>query len=352
MRFEILTIGDGFVSSSLMREILTELLNPLLGSTLDELTLTPLDLDWPTTPFQHNDELREFGGDLDAIAHAARNAQAIVTHVGGIDQAIIDAAPQVRFIGCCRGGPVNINVAAATARSIPVVNAPARNSQAVIEYVIGLLVTVCRGIANAHRDFVNGVWRSDLYQYAQTGRELGGQTIGLVGFGAVARGLVPFLRAFQMRVLAYDPYVSAAVHEGLGVIPVDFTTLLAEADIVSLHVRATPETVGMMGAIQFAQMKRGAYFINTARGSLVDETALYHSLVSGHLAGAGLDTFVEEPPPADWPLRTVPNVTLTPHIAGASQNSARRGVEMVAADLVNLLLGRELVNCVNRAAVG
>lgn len=344
MSLRILTIGDHFATVELMERILAQTLSPLIGRVIDGLTINPIATDWPATPFLHNDEIREFGGDLDRIASAASDAEMIVTHVGGVSKQVIDAAAHLRLIGCCRGGPVNVNLDAAKARGIPVVNTPARNGQAVIEYTVGLLLAVCRGIAPAHHSFVNGDWRSDLYQYQNAGRELAEQTIGLVGLGAVARGLVPFLKLFQMDVLAYDPYVSAEAFAELGVRQVDFATLLAESDIVSLHVRATPETTGMMGVKEFAAMKAGAYFINTARGALVDEEALYHALQRGHLAGAGLDTFVTEPPPPDWPLRSLPNVTLTPHIGGASQNSAERGLQMIAQDIKNLLTGETLIH--------
>lgn len=344
MTLHILTIGDQFATVDLMAQTLQQTLSPLVGNSVEELSIKAIDLDWPSTPFLHNDEIREFGGDLAQIAQMARDAHIIVTHVGGISQAVIDSAPDLRLIGCCRGGPVNVNVEAARQRDIPVVNTPARNGQAVIEYTVGLLLAVCRGIAPAHHSFVNGIWRSDLYQYQNAGRELSEQAIGLVGLGAVARGLVPFLRLFQMDILAYDPYVQADVFAELGVRQVDFSTLLAESDIVSLHVRATPETIGMMGADQFAQMKDGAYFINTARGALVDEGALYHALQSGHLAGAGLDTYINEPPPSDWRLRSLPTVTLTPHIGGASQNSAERGLQMIADDIKNLLTGQALIH--------
>ena len=342
--FKTLIIGDQFVSVELLQQTLASHLQPL---QLDQLSFETLSTQWPTTTFTSNDEILEFVGDPSEVAALAHDVQAIVTHLGPVTQAVIDAAPKLQIIGCCRGGPVNINVEAATQRNIPVINAPARNGQAVVEYMIGFLISVCRGIAPAHHDFANGIWRGDLYQYKNTGRELFEQTIGLVGLGAVARGLLPHLRLFNMRIMAYDPYLPTEAFAELGVEPVDFTTLLRESDIVSLHVRATPETVGMMGAAEFAQMKENAYFINTARGSLVNEDALYEALKSGHLAGAGLDTFVTEPPPPEWPLRALPNVTLTPHIGGASQNSAERGAAMIAVDVANLLAEKPFVNCVN-----
>ena len=196
------------------------------------------------------------------------------------------------------------------------------------------------------------IWRGDLYRYDRTGRELRGQTIGLVGLGAVAQMLVPYLKPFGLRILAFDPYVPAARFAELGVEGRDLPALLAESDIVSIHARVTKETIGMMGRQEFAQMKPGAYFINTARGPLVDYDALYAALASGHLGGAGLDCFPQEPPPADWPLLKLPNVTLTPHIAGSSQQSAERGADQVARDVANFVAGRPLEQCVNRSAIG
>lgn len=344
---KIAIIGDAFVSAALIADKLQKFVKPLV----EELTLTSQEVDWPATPLQHNAEVKEFVGDPAAVAAFVQDADAFVTHVAPVTQAVIAAAPKLRMIGCCRGGPVNINVAAATARRIPVVNAPARNSQAVIEFTLGLMLTECRGISRAHSALVNGVWQGELYRYDRTGHELKGQTVGLIGLGAIAQGLVPYLKPFGMRILAYDPYTPPARFVELGVESVDLPTLLHEADIVSIHARVTPETTKMLGAKEFAQMKPGAYFINTARGPLVDYDALYDALKRGHLAGAGLDTFPQEPPPADWPLLKLPNVTLTPHIAGASKESAERGAESVAQDLANFLAGRPLIYCVNRTGL-
>jgi D-3-phosphoglycerate dehydrogenase len=147
--------------------------------------------------------------------------------------------------------------------------------------------------------------------------------------------------------LVYDPYVPAAQCAELGAAQVALTTLLAESDFISLHARVTQETRGMIGAAEFAQMKPGAYFLNTARGPLVDYDALYAALASGHLGGAALDTFAIEPPPAAWPLLKLDNVTVTPHIAGSSRETARRKVEMVLMDVANYYAGRPLAHCAN-----
>lgn len=343
----IAVIGDQFVGTELFVDCLRRDLESVTGAVAVDAMHVP----WPDTPLQHNAEIKEFVGDPAAVARLAHDADVLLTHVAPVTQAVIDAAPRLRIIGCCRGGPVNINVAAATARGIPVVNAPARNSQAVVEFTIGLILAECRGIARAHAALSQGVWRGDLYRYDRTGRELRGQTIGLVGFGAIAQMLVPYLAPFGLHMLTYDPFVDAARCAALGVTQVELPALLAQADIVSLHARVTPQTTGMMGAAQFAQMKAGAYFINTARGPLVDYNALYEALRSGHLGGAGIDCFPEEPPPAGWPLLSLPNVTVTPHIAGSSQNSAERGPEQVVRDVANFFAGRPFEFCANAAAL-
>jgi D-3-phosphoglycerate dehydrogenase len=344
---KIAIIGDLFVRASLFEEALRRFVQPLT----ETLTLSGWEVAWPDAPLIHNEEVREFVGDETEVARFAGDAQAIVTHVAPVTQQVINDAPGLRIIGCCRGGPVNINVAAASARGVPVVNAPGRNAQAVIEFTLGLILSECRGIARAHSALSNGVWQGERYRYDATGRELRGQTIGLIGFGAIAQGLVPHLQVFQMRILTYDPYASPVRIRELGVESVSLSTLLRQSDIVSIHAHVTPETTGMLGAAEFAQMKPGAYLINTARGSLVDYHALYEALDSGHLAGAGLDTFAYEPPPPDWALLRLPNVTLTPHIAGASRESAQRGAEAIAQDIANFIQGRPLACCVNATAL-
>ncbi|CAN5746208.1 2-hydroxyacid dehydrogenase [soil metagenome] len=344
---KIAIIGDLFVRAQLFETALVRHVKPLVNP----LILASQEVGWPDIPQIHNAEIAEFVGNPADIADFVCDADVIVTHVAPITRSVIEAAKNLQIIGCCRGGPVNVNVAAATARRIPVVNAPGRNSQAVIEFTLGLMLTECRGISRAHSALSNGVWQGELYRYNRTGNELQGQTVGLIGLGAISQGLVPYLKPFGMRILTFDPYVTPARCAELGVEQVDLATLLAESDIVSIHARVTPETTKMMGVKEFAQMKPGAYFINTARGPLVDYDALYQALKHGHLAGAGLDTFAHEPPPVDWPLLKLPNVTLTPHIAGASKESAERGAELVAQDIANFVAGRPLASCVNAVAL-
>lgn len=339
----IAAIGDQFVHPELMVGALEE----TLQTRNIAHTIHAAAVDWPAQALQYGDEVQEFVGDPAMVAELARHAHILVTHVAPVTGAVLDACPNLKLVACCRGGPVNVNVGAATARGVYVANAPARNSQAVVEFTLGLILAECRGIGRAHAALSRGEWQGDLYRYDRSGRELRGQTIGLVGFGAVARQLVPYLKPFGLRVLAHDPFVDAAEMAAYGVEKCSLPELLAAADIVSLHARVTSRTTGMMGAAEFAQMKPGAILINTARGPLVDYHALYTALTNGPLGGAALDTFPSEPPSPGWPLLSLPNVTLTPHIAGSSRESAARGAAIVARDVAAFLAGEPLTHCIN-----
>jgi D-3-phosphoglycerate dehydrogenase len=343
----VVVVGDRFVGVDLFEDALMRYVAPLVA----KLEIVGLELDWPDVPMISNAEIKEYAGTPEAVAALVPGAYALVTHVAPVTRSVFDAGQALRIIGCCRSGTVNINVAAASERGIPVVNAPGRNAPAVVEFTLGLILAERRGIARAHAGLIDGVWRGDLYRYDRAGRELGGQTIGLIGLGVVAQALVPCLKPFGLRVLTYDPYVPAARCAELGVEQVDLEVLLQESDIVSLHARLTPQTAGMIGRHELALMKSGAYLINTARGGLVDHDALYDALASGHLGGAALDCLPSEPPAVDWPMLKLQNVTLTPHIAGASQGSAHRGAEDVVRDVANFMAGRPLAHCVNGNSV-
>jgi D-3-phosphoglycerate dehydrogenase / 2-oxoglutarate reductase len=326
-----------------MDTLLRQHVEPVAGS----LFIANMTLDWPDDTPVSNDDIQEYVGDPQDIARFVAGAQVVITQVAPINRDLIEQAPNLELIAPARGGPVNVNVSAATAAGIPVLFAPGTNARAVAEYTLGLILTECKGIARAHCSMTAGEWQPAIYHYAASARELHRQTIGLIGFGHIGRLLAPLLHAFEMRVLIYDPYVPDEDCAALGVIKVDLPSLLRESDVVSLHARVTPETRGMMGAEQFAAMKPDAYFINTARGSLVDYDALYTALSGGHLAGAALDTFAVEPPPPDWPLLKLDNVTLTPHVAGASRETARRKAETVIIDIANYYAGRPIHYCAN-----
>jgi len=342
--FHVAIFGDRFVRAALLEETLRRHLEPAVGP----LSVASVELGYPDEPAQHNAEIREFVGRPDGVIALAADAEIILSHMPPLTRAVLDRLPNLRVIGCTRTEAVNINVGAATARGIPIMIAPGRNARAVAEFCVGLIIAETRNLARGHAALARGEWRTDLYLYDRAPRELRGQTVGLIGFGHIGSLMPGFLRPFGMRVLAYDPYVPDEIFREKGAERVrDMDALLAESDIVSLHARVTPETRGFIGERQFRRMKRGAYFINTARGPMVDYDALYRALADGHLAGAGLETFAQEPPPPDWPLLRLPNVTLTPHIAGCSTDSVHNAAEMVCADIAAWYTGRSPINCAN-----
>jgi D-3-phosphoglycerate dehydrogenase len=232
-------------------------------------------------------------------------------------------------------------VAGATAAGIPVLHTPGRNADAVAEMTIALLFAATRHLLPADDDVRTGqVFRDGTIPYQRfRGGEIAGRTAGLVGLGAVGRALRWRLTGLGVSVIAHDPYQDEARHS--------LEELLDEADIVSLHAPVTDETAGMIGAEQFAAMRDGVVFLNTARAQLHDTDALVDALTRGKVAAAGLDHFEGEWLPVDHPLTRMSNVVLTPHIGGATWNTEARQAQMVADGLEALLAGRRPANIVN-----
>jgi D-3-phosphoglycerate dehydrogenase / 2-oxoglutarate reductase len=246
------------------------------------------------------------------------------------------ALPSLRLVVCVRGGPVNVDVAAATRRGIPVLYAPGRNAEAVAEFVIGQMIALVRHIAHTHhllrsgalterreqrvRERADVIWRpsdpgAQVPYQAFRGRELPTLTLGLLGFGAVAERVAAKAVALGMRVLAHDPFVASP--GASRVRRVELGALLAGSDVLSLHARGDGVLVGRA---ELRALRPGAFLINTARGAILDYAALVDALRDGHLGGAALDVFPDEPLTPDDPLLALDNVLLTPHIAGASLN--------------------------------
>ena len=244
-------------------------------------------------------------------------------------------------VGSCRGDPNNVDVAAATARGIPVLRAPGRNADAVAELAVALLFAVNRGLVRADRDVREGeIYRDGTIPYQRfRAWQLAGRTAGLVGLGAVGRATRWRLEGLGMRVIAHDPYADDATHS--------LDDLLAEADVISMHAMVTPDTQGMIGAEQFARMRDDAIYVNTARAMLHDTDALVRALESGTVAGAGLDHFEGEHLPTDHPLQSMPNVVLTPHIGGATYDTEANHSKLIADGLEQLLGGGKPDNLVN-----
>lgn len=244
-------------------------------------------------------------------------------------------------VAATRGDPNNIDVAGATAAGIPILRTPGRNADAVAELALGLIIALARHVLPGDKDVrENEVFRNGTIPYQRfRGFELSGRRAAIIGFGAVGRALAWRLEALGMQVATYDPYVEEAGH--------DMEAAVRGADVVSLHTAVTAATTGLFGKEQFAWMRPGSLFLNTARAKLHDMDALVAALESGHIAGAALDHFEGETLPEGHPLTSMPNVVLTPHIAGATQETEARGAKMVADDLEILFSGGVPKNIVN-----
>jgi D-3-phosphoglycerate dehydrogenase / 2-oxoglutarate reductase len=290
--------------------------------------------------------LREYVGDPADLAAAVAGHQVLVVHGAPVTAEVLDAA-QLRLVCCARGGPVNVDVAAASARGIPVAGAPGRNAEAVAELTVAFALMLIRGVPAAARYLIDGGRHADsVYEGREfIGGEAPGVTLGLVGLGNVGRQVAARGRALGFPVLGYDPAPPAVVPAGVAL--VGFEELLSRSGIISVHARATPDNRHLLGAAAFARMRPGTFFINTARESLVDEDALAAALAAGTLAGAALDVVERRPAGDRHPLLELPNVIITPHIGGATHQTLRRGAEMAAAAVARLLSGQVPDHLVN-----
>ena len=254
-------------------------------------------------------------------------AEGIVSRMGRLDASVMDAAPQLRVISKHGVGVDNIDIQAAADRGIPVLVATGANAVSVAEHAIALLLATVKRVLPLDAGLRAGRWEKPGF----SGREIAGATMGLMGMGAIAQATGRMARGLGLTLVGFDPYAPDSAFDTLGVTRCDTVgDMLSRSDILSLHCPLTEHTRGLLNAESIAQMPRGAYVINTARGGLIDEAALVAAIESGHLAGAGLDTFASEPPAADHPFFALPNIVLTPHIGGVTREAgARVGVDAV-----------------------
>jgi len=342
---KLVGIGDLFIP----HQFIAQGCAPLAAQGVEVFTF-----DWQLSGFQELQEKNqavEMGGAAavnppSAVFDAARQADILVTQFCPVSAALLDAAPRVKVVGVLRSGVENVDVAAATARGVLVLNTPGRNADAVADFAVGLLICEARNIARGHHGLKGGRW---LREYPNSGHilDLPGKTVGIVGLGDIGRRVARRLLGFEVRLLAYDPFVKSAPG---GVALVDLPTLMAESDFVTLHARLTKDTEGLIGRELLARMKPTAYLINTSRSALVDERALYAALAEKRIAGAALDVFGKEPPGPEYPLVTLENVTITPHMAGGSNDAFTNSPKLLAADVARLLAGSEPRAQVNREA--
>ena len=278
------------------------------------------------------------GTDRPALLEAVHSASAIlVRSATQVDAEVLAAAPNLKVIARAGVGLDNVDIKAATAAGVMVVNAPTSNIISAAELTCGHILSLARHIPAAHAALAEGKWKRSAY----TGTELFEKTIGIIGLGRIGALIAERMKAFGTKVVAYDPYVTSARAQQLGVQLLSLDELIETSDFITIHMPKTPETTGMIGTAQLKAMKPTAYVINVARGGLIDEDALYEALTNNVIAGAGLDVFVSEPPTGS-PLLGLPNVITTPHL-GASTDEAQEKAGISVAKSVRLALSGELV---------
>lgn len=288
------------------------------------------------------------GEGAQPLLEAVRAVQGILVRVAKLTPEVIQAARELKVIGKHGVGYDNINIPAATARKVVVTNTPLANSTSVAEHALALLLAVARRIGETDRDLAQGRMRA---QKVYQGIELSGKVMGIIGLGSAGLRLARMTGGgLGMRVLGFDPY-KAPWPEGIEQCA-EIGPLLAQADFVSIHVPLTKETANLIGPAALAGMKPTAVLVNTARGGIVDEAAVAEALRAGRLAGAGLDVVVDEPLQPSHLLNGVPNLILTPHMAGVTEEAMMRMAQDSAQDILRVLRGERPKFPVNREVLG
>ncbi len=277
---------------------------------------------------------------------------------------MIAKLPDLRFVAAARGNPVNVDLAACAGRGIPVVYTPGRNASGVAEFTLGVMLSLVRNISATHHALKSGrylappsddplhcqsgdvIWDTPGENLHSTygGPEISGRTLGLVGLGAIGRLVAQKAGALGMQVIAHDPYCATPPE---GVELVGFEDLLQKSDVISLHCKATADTMGMMNKSAFEKMKPTAYFINTSRASLVNQSDFLEVMQAGGIAGAAIDVFWQEPLPQNHPLLALDNLLITPHIGGASTDVTNIQSAMLAEDILYWIEGKPLQRAIS-----
>ncbi|MCW0219231.1 MAG: phosphoglycerate dehydrogenase [Prosthecobacter sp.] len=281
----------------------------------------------------------------DAMVEASRDAHAIIVRSGAkVTAKVIEAAPHLKVVGRAGVGVDNIDIPVASKRGVVVMNTPGGNTISTAEQAFTLMMALSRKTPQAHATIVAGKWDRKSFQ----GTEVYGKTLVVLGMGRIGAEFAKRAKAFGMRVVAYDPYLSKNRAESLGVeLCEDLDAAIVQADYITMHMPLTPETKHMINAKRLASLKKSCRIINCARGGLIDDAALAEALTNGTIAGAALDVFEVEPPPADYPLLSAPNTVFTPHL-GASTEEAQENVGIEIAEVIKAhLLQGTVVNAVN-----
>jgi D-3-phosphoglycerate dehydrogenase / 2-oxoglutarate reductase len=330
----ILCAGDLFLLPELFENAIKERLPS------HQLEFTNLQTQWPIEPFGEIDGVLEASGTVAELIEKLQGIQIAATHLAPFSAEVFKNAPDLKMIGVCRGGPVNIDLKAATEAGVLISYAPGRNAQAAAEFTIALMMAALRRITRADADLHNGIWRGDFYSYEKTGIEISGSTVGLIGYGAIGKIIARILLAIGARVIVFDPFTDKALTAADGVESVELDYLLKNSSVVSLHARLTPDSRHILNAENLKLLPEGAVIVNSARGELMDYAPLPDLLRTGRIGALALDVYDVEPPPSNWPLLGIENVVLAPHLAGATKQTAWRAANIIGDEIKLYLEGR------------
>lgn len=278
------------------------------------------------------------------ILDAVKDADIIITEFCPITKKVIDSCKNLKIIGVLRAGYENVNISYASSKNILVYNTPGRNADAVADFTIGLIISESRNIARGHLGLKNGEW---IREYPNSGYipDLPGKNVGIIGLGEIGQKVAKRLTGFDVNLLGHDPFVTNPPY---GIKMVSLEELMSESDFVTIHVRATKETENMVNMDLISKMKPTSYFINTSRSSVADEKAIYEALKNKRIAGAALDVFDVEPPGKDYPLVGLDNVTITPHMAGGSNDAFLNSPKKLASEIIKLWDGEKSRFIINK----
>ena len=295
------------------------------------------------------DNVKEANGNPEFIKEKIAGCEAVVSGYAPFTSEIMDASKVLKIIGISRGGPVNADNDAATERGIRVLRTVGRNAESVADQTMDYIISECRFISRHNHEIKTGKYFEKLesegrlkYLDSFNWMELNGKTLGLIGFGQVGTRVAKRAHAFGMNVIVYDPYIETSILGSAGCACVKLDHLLKDSDFISIHAKLTPETHHMINDETLPKMKKTTVLINTARGEIIDEEALFRALSKGVIASAALDVFEQDPIQWDNPLIQLDNVTITPHSAGRSPNTEMRGYRQVALQVASFLRGEEI----------
>ncbi len=280
------------------------------------------------------------------VFEACENADIIITHFCTVTKKLIDSCKNLKIICVLRGGTENINIEYANEKNILCINTPGRTANAVADFTIGMILAETRNISRCHCDLKKGIWHHD-YTNAGQINSLTDKIVGLIGLGEIGKSVAKRLSGFGVSIIGFDPYSNQAELSPLGITLVSLEYLLQTSDIVSIHSRLTDDTFHMIGKNEIDQMKSGAYLINISRSGLVDEDALYIALKEKKIMGAALDVFNVEPTSADYPIVTLDNVTITPHIAGSTNDTMTGSPKILTKNLLSIFEGKAPKGSIN-----